>query len=140
MTYTVRGRQYIAVTSGNVSRVSFKSSGTPKVVVFSTAPNAEMKTQYAGDDARQTSVDRQGRETVDLNWGKMVFQRHCSSCHGPQGQGLSAPSLVGIADRKSVEQVVQAVKTPALTMPGLYPALLSDDDVQDVVAYIRSLR
>ncbi|HEY4439959.1 MAG TPA: PQQ-binding-like beta-propeller repeat protein [Candidatus Elarobacter sp.] len=35
VTYTVNGKQYVAVTSGNISRLTWGNSGTPTIMVFS---------------------------------------------------------------------------------------------------------
>jgi alcohol dehydrogenase (cytochrome c) len=34
ITYAVRGRQYVATTSGNVSRTTFQTAGSPTIIVF----------------------------------------------------------------------------------------------------------
>ncbi|GJG89513.1 alcohol dehydrogenase [Gemmatimonadetes bacterium T265] len=44
MTYATGGRQYVATTSGNVSRTTFKTTGSPTLIVFGLNAPAELRT------------------------------------------------------------------------------------------------
>jgi alcohol dehydrogenase (cytochrome c) len=37
VTYAVRGKQYVATTSGNISRTTFHTSGSPTLIVMALA-------------------------------------------------------------------------------------------------------
>jgi alcohol dehydrogenase (cytochrome c) len=37
VTYSVRGKQYVATTSGNISRATFHTSGSPSLIVMALA-------------------------------------------------------------------------------------------------------
>jgi nitrite reductase (NO-forming) len=83
--------------------------------------------------------------------GKAVFQATCSTCHQPDGQGLSDvfPPLAGsdylMADRdRSIRVVLDGLSGPivvngrsfATTMPPL--AHLTDHEIADVLTYVRN--
>jgi alcohol dehydrogenase (cytochrome c) len=77
----------------------------------------------------------------DLRAGKQLFESHCTSCHGDNGGGGQAPSLVGrtlnVGDADwSLFRAVTG-RLPDLGMP---PVSMSDVQAWQVVAYVRSLR
>jgi mono/diheme cytochrome c family protein len=69
--------------------------------------------------------------------GRQIYAANCAACHGASGGGGVGPSLHGIAARKSLDQTVSFIESPAGLMPKLYPAALSEAQVQAVAAYIR---
>jgi mono/diheme cytochrome c family protein len=94
--------------------------------------------------------------------GKRIFQyRGCEACHGEQLQGLIyldnpalgqviTPNLTtgqgGIGSQRTDEDLIRAIKhgirpdgTPLLFMPSTEFYYLSDKDLGDVLAYIRSV-
>lgn len=83
----------------------------------------------------------------DAAAGQQAFGAHCVACHGAEGEGTpSGPSLAGPGARQlTAEQIVTAVREGASTddwagppMPALPAA--SDEDLADIVAYLRQLR
>lgn len=71
--------------------------------------------------------------------GKQVFAATCQACHGAGGSGGIGPSLIGERHRKDYEATVAWIRDPAPPMPHLYPAPLSQQDVEDVATYVQSL-
>ncbi|MDH4276196.1 MAG: cytochrome c [Gammaproteobacteria bacterium] len=74
--------------------------------------------------------------------GKEVFNRHCASCHGRSGEGIM-PGMPNFThgDRlftKPDETLRESIRQGSGIMPG-FSAILNDQDIQDVVAYLRSL-
>jgi mono/diheme cytochrome c family protein len=78
--------------------------------------------------------------------GHHLFELNCSSCHGTQGEGVSAPALnsqqflTGVTD----EQIhgIVAGGVPGSAMPAWlsdYGGPLTDQEIQEVVTYLRSL-
>ncbi len=65
----------------------------------------------------------------------------CFECHGRSGQGgalnYNAPALVGLP--MNAEALAAFVRNPAGDMPPYAAAVLSDADVADVLAFIKSL-
>jgi alcohol dehydrogenase (cytochrome c) len=73
--------------------------------------------------------------------GKQIFSANCASCHGATGaEGGIGPSLKNETKRKNYAQIVAWIKNPAPPMPKLYPSPLSDKDVQNVAAYVATVK
>lgn len=127
ITYRVRGKQYVAVNFGNVSRSSWGAvSGTPTMIVF-RLPEVS---QTAGDDpaALHPNVAK----------GKTIFATLCATCHGANGQGGEGTKLSGAGAKFSQRAAVSYIADPKPPMPKFYPGALSAQDVADVAAFIRT--
>lgn len=79
----------------------------------------------------------------DAEAGEAVFRRNCAMCHGADATGMMGmhPALRGAAERLSREGVEVTVRNGRSTNPPM-PAFgerLSDDEINDVVAYVASL-
>jgi quinoprotein glucose dehydrogenase len=72
--------------------------------------------------------------------GAQIYARECATCHRDDRQGAppQIPSLVGVTDRRPVEELAALVRQGAGRMPG-FPSL-SPDAVTAVVAYLRTGR
>lgn len=77
----------------------------------------------------------------DAKKGEVVYQQNCASCHGIEGEGITAPALgnqAALAHNKdefiryAIEQGRQDTPMPA------FSDVLSDTDIDDVTAFIRS--
>jgi PQQ-dependent dehydrogenase (methanol/ethanol family) len=126
ITYRIAGRQYVAITSGNISRSSWPSAGgLPSVVI------------YALPDARAAlSNDDPG----DPSNGRRLFNSTCVGCHGEGGKGGAGPALTGISQRNDYEALVNFIEHPRPPMPTLYPDSLTEQDVRDVARYLSNSR
>jgi mono/diheme cytochrome c family protein len=134
ITYSVGSKQYVAVSSGNVSRVSIGGSGLPTVIIYA------LPTTDAGNPAVSVPAAA-GTATLDAIVGEGLFARVCAGCHGASGEGAAGPSLKGISARATVEQTKDWIRNPkSSAMPKLYPESISDQDVDSLAAYIRTLR
>ena len=72
--------------------------------------------------------------------GAEVFRANCAVCHTANGAaGGVGPSLEHEKQRKNDDQTVAWIEQPDPPMPKLYPAPLSEKDVEDVAAYVQSL-
>jgi mono/diheme cytochrome c family protein len=105
-------------------------------------------------------VCRRGRSSTQLvadvpsvaqapNSGHVVFQQDRAACHGPTGKSDGYTTFnPPVADLTSAKvhtqlapQLIRTVhKGRANTAMGTWEKVLSDQDIEDVVAYIRSLR
>jgi cytochrome c551 len=82
-----------------------------------------------------------GTQTADTAAGAQIFSVRCSACHGADGSGGVGPNLHGIASRKNLEQAVAFIENPTGgIMPKLYPSQLNQAQVEDVAAYIETLK
>jgi mono/diheme cytochrome c family protein len=87
--------------------------------------------------------------------GQVLFTATCAACHGPAAQGLpglgknlvASEFVAGLTDRELVEFITvgrtpdDPLNTTGVTMPAKGGrATLTDQDLYDIVAYIRSIR
>ena len=69
--------------------------------------------------------------------GAEPYRRVCQACHGEEGRGDLAPSLVPLGF--DVNYVLAVVREGYSQMPPISERELSDDDVRQAVAYLESL-
>jgi mono/diheme cytochrome c family protein len=90
----------------------------------------------------------------DVQAGQQLFVSSCSSCHGPEGRGVpglgndltTSDFVAGLSDSELVAFINEGRppdhpdNTTGIAMPpkGGNPSL-SDEDLADIVAYIRSI-
>ncbi len=87
-----------------------------------------------------------GTETPENPKGKRIFSRHCAGCHGAEGKGdgykLLGPdpaNLTAPATRKKPDSaLLTTIHEGKPNMPS-WKGILSDHDIQSVLAYIRTL-
>ena len=80
--------------------------------------------------------------------GKAVYERHCQSCHGPSGRG-DGPAAASLkvpptnfqrfqSFLKSDEELLRTIEHGVVFSPmHSWRGRLTDEEMQDVVAYIR---
>jgi mono/diheme cytochrome c family protein len=76
------------------------------------------------------------QSSAQLSHGRDVFDAACLKCHGSAPIG---PSLGNEKSRKDLAATVEWIKNPAPPMPKLFPSPLSEQDVNDVAAYVQTL-
>jgi len=143
ISYRLGQRQYVAATSGNISRFSWGESGLPHIVIYrqdvptSVGPTAELPSPDAASPPLSSAPGA-------ANQGEAVFNRLCASCHGASGEGLTGPTLKGIGHRLSTGEIAAWIMNPivppgsssGLVMPRLYPSSLTERELLDVAAYV----
>jgi alcohol dehydrogenase (cytochrome c) len=133
ITYTVSGKQYVATTSGNLSRTMWVSSGLPHIIIYTVG-------EVPADAALAISGGNAGVER-----GGSAFVRSCAACHGFGGVGGTGPALKGVRERLSTAELTEQIRAPrktatgAATMPAFDAQIMSDDLVKDVVAFLETL-
>ena len=76
-----------------------------------------------------------------MSWAKSgasLYKSKCAACHGPQGQGKSAPKIAGTGEAKVVDVLTNGGKSKGphtKPMPGLSP-----DQAKHIGAYVQSLK
>ena len=68
--------------------------------------------------------------------GRQLYGDYCIKCHGSAPIG---PSLTNARSHTSLAATLAQIKNPAPPMPKLYPAPLSEAEVNDVAAYVQTL-
>ena len=81
-------------------------------------------------------------QAADIYSGRQVYELHCQSCHGAEGRSME----LGIPDFSRGESLFRPDTDLVRELRdggGMHPAyrgLLSDDEMRDVLAYIRTLQ
>ena len=70
--------------------------------------------------------------------GKAPYARVCQVCHGPEGRGDAGPSLVPLD--KDYDEVLAMVREGGGQMPPISAERVSDDEVKQIVEYLKSLK
>lgn len=72
--------------------------------------------------------------------GAVLFAAHCAVCHGERGLGGTlGPALANERKRKTLSALTGAIEYPEPPMPKLYPARLSERDVDDIATFVETL-
>lgn len=122
ITYSIGRRQYVAFTSGNVSRYLPGAVGVPTIIILTLPEGAT-----AGSHAE--AAYEHGRE---------LYVQNCSVCHGPNGESVPGKSLKNLHERLSFDATVEAIQNPKPPMPKLYPSPLGSVAIRDIASYIRT--
>jgi mono/diheme cytochrome c family protein len=138
ITYALGGTQYVAITSGNVSRLSFGESGKPSLIIYALPEHAKSVSPTSQPAAAATPTTiAAATATPDAGRGKELYGKNCVACHGNQGEGGSGPALKGIRSRLDFATTVNWIENPSAKMPRLYPSTLDAQAVVDVAAYVQ---
>ena len=70
--------------------------------------------------------------------GERVYDGKCRRCHGPEGRGGEAPKLVPF--NWSDEKALNLIRYPLCDMPPFPESDLSDAEVAQIVAYLRTIK
>jgi mono/diheme cytochrome c family protein len=70
--------------------------------------------------------------------GERVYAGHCQRCHGAEGRGAKAPSLIPFD--WSYESALELIRHPICDMPPIPESELSDADVAKIVAYLKTIK
>lgn len=138
ITYRVGDSQYLAATSGNVSRLVWGETGLPSIILFRLGGAANTAIGSVTPAGLRIAASDAAR-------GAQIFAQNCSACHGARGEGLTGPSLKSIGRRLSSPELSAWIMNPvarsdsALVMPKLYPSALTAQDVFDVAAFVSAL-
>lgn len=85
--------------------------------------------------AAQTAPSNAG----NADRGKRLFQeKNCYYCHGTTGQGSRDGARI-TNTILNAEGLIRYVRKPAGAMPAYTEKLISDQELQDIVAYLKSL-
>ena len=79
----------------------------------------------------------------DAEAGRVLFAENCLDCHGERGRGNTAPNLVDPVFRQVYDDRLLGLTirdgTDNTGMVGFREMRLSDQDISDIIAYLRSL-
>jgi len=66
-----------------------------------------------------------------------IYSQKCFQCHGDNFEGLSGPSLLGVGERLSAEEIREVVKNGKSLMPG---GLVPDGNLDQMVEWLMTLK
>ena len=69
--------------------------------------------------------------------GAALFGKHCAVCHGKEAKGANAPALV--PDDRDLDELVLIVRQGVGMMPAFSRDQLSDADISEINAYLKTL-
>ena len=72
--------------------------------------------------------------------GGRLYDANCRQCHGPEGRGRGAvaPSLIPFD--WSYEDALELIRHPVCDMPPVPESALSDAQVAQIVAYLKTIK
>lgn len=131
----------ITVASFLVVALSFWLVGETGAAMFTQEPkrNAEAQKLKNPEPANDESVEA----------GKKLYQRHCASCHGPQGKGDGSLALAGGTPSDLTDEtwdygstdgeIFVAIRDGVSTDMLAYKDKLNDKQTWQIVHYLRSI-
>lgn len=115
----------------NVSRGTFDTKGSPKVVVMALDASPQQRYSVVLPEVNGRGLVSEQPPVVR---GEMIFGSFCAACHGAQGeQGVAA------SEKRTVEALADFVRNPTGAMPKLYPTPLDDAEVEAVATYVQQV-
>ena len=86
------------------------------------------------------SHQRGSSANADGGRGAALFTKNCLACHNFSANAERiGPSLANEGRKRTLAQIVRAIEDPDPPMPKLYPGTLSEQDVTDIAAYVKTL-
>ena len=144
--YLSNGRNARATASGSMGQVVLNST--------SQLTQADVKAiaAYLRELPRRGDTAPPAARAAEMELGATVYRNNCSSCHGPEGTGVSLlyPPLAGDAslqahDPSTIVRIVlegsRSPTTPARPTPSAMPAFawkLADSEIAAVLTYLRA--
>jgi cytochrome c6 len=87
-------------------------------------------------------VCNQALYAADPFTGGKLYQSHCLNCHGASGAG-EIPNIPDFSRGESLLQpdntLLETIKSGKGMMPA-FRGIFTDDEIRDVIAYVRTLR
>jgi putative membrane-bound dehydrogenase-like protein len=162
--YTLTNKKAIleGMAKGNESRVSpMELDGKPEVfTALQKTPPAELADLIASldDIFDYERTELTPEELARIEAGSLLYGAHCANCHGMDGDGqegsgppLSPSNWVNASPKMLAALVLNGVSGPievngklyepptiATEMPGMKAVPISDQDIADILTYIRS--
>ena len=79
---------------------------------------------------------------ADIGRGAQLYRLHCASCHGPTGVS-AMPGTPNVARGTTLMQpdtlLLASIRSGRNAMPG-YVGILKDQEILDVIAFMRTMR
>ena len=111
------------------------------IVMTEAKAAKEAQMALAGNNIDENNVEKTSDATI-LAKGKAIFERSCTPCHGPEGQGLIGPNFTDNywLHGGTINDVFKTIKY-GVPQKGMisWQSQLSPSDIRDVANFILSL-
>ncbi|WP_176222072.1 cytochrome c551 [Tuberibacillus sp. Marseille-P3662] len=88
----------------------------------------------SGDESSsEDSSNGSTSESTSSASAEKIFSNNCTSCHGDNLEGASAPALKNIGSELSQDEISDQIKNGGGGMP---PGLISDDKAEKVASWL----
>ncbi|MGC8551071.1 MAG: c-type cytochrome [Acidobacteriaceae bacterium] len=125
----------VVIFKKTATATAHRSTAAPSKTVAAAAPH-----EPAAAQPKEVAV---AAAAGNIASGRAIFQAHtCAACHGPTAEGSAiAPPLAGIGHYFSKDTFSQLIHHPnaQMTAKGMPPAPLSDQQTDDLWAYLNSM-
>ena len=134
VTYSVAGKQYVATTTGNISRsgVSVGSNDIPRVVIMAAGLDRDYQPVKV---AAVPPGDMEGHFGIDQS--KALFRTFCSACHGADGKGGEGGPTLQTAKNLTFPELLERIRNPA--PPVQIVAAVNQLEIAALARYIQLL-
>ncbi len=109
----------------------------PTAAAAPTKPAAAATTPGAGGTPATKTGTPAAAGTGDVAAGKVAFDQNCGGCH-PGGNQGNGPALRG--RNLTADQITRQVRNGGGGMPAFPASRISDQQLNDIIAYVQSLR
>ena len=104
------------------------------------------------EENRSKAIDSQAEAKGDPRLGKLWFEQICSTCHGPEGDGYAAggsgtavgkQGFLSKASDGFIRETIRKGRSNTRMLPFQGPAALadlSDQEIDDIITYLRTLK
>jgi cytochrome c oxidase cbb3-type subunit 3 len=70
--------------------------------------------------------------------GERLYNGNCRNCHGTEGRGAKAPSLIPFD--WSEKEAIDLVRHPVCDMPPIPKSVVSDAEIGQIINYLRTIK
>jgi quinoprotein glucose dehydrogenase len=129
MTYRTRsGRQFVAIGTG----------AGPDATLAVFALSAGRRTTTPSTTSTSSTTSTPAAAAAPSASGAAAYTRVCQPCHGPDGRGGLAPSIVPVS--KTAVQMRAIVREGIGQMPPVSTGDLNDDDLAAIVTHLSGMK
>lgn len=115
-----------------------RPSPSPPVLRATTSPSSTPTLTPSPAPSPSPTEAAAGRIAANVEHGRQLFNRlGCVGCHGPQGEGSIGPTIA--QTRLSLSTVIRQYRAPYQNMPRFGPDQVSEADIADIYAFLRTL-
>jgi alcohol dehydrogenase (cytochrome c) len=149
--YSADGNEYIAVVSGSAGVQQTPNAPVAKSSLVTayrlgpvSSPNANSSAGQVvlaatnTSTALQPSIGSAPYTPAQVAAGQTLYRQQCSTCHGAQLQGISAPALTGASFGNSHLNLTQVRTIVTTQMPLTAPGSLQPGEYANIMAYLLS--